>query len=899
MPVLLRPYEGRSVEELAREPHLRGEVRGPLLLTRHLAIADQRALRDELVALGFQKRREPQRARLAAVELERREELDALDGAGVEAGREQRGQLGEGLDAHRARQDRRAVDAVVREERLLRRVEDGLDFEPALRRHREHFSDHRAALRDVDARGVESVALLEQHAQRARHHDLAARPRVQLAQQRRDALFGRQRLDAGHLHHLRDRSARGHADARPRGPVELQALARDALREQIVGRAVVGLAAVAEAAGDGAERHHPPDFDVAERVEQVEEAVRLDVEDAGELVVRLVGKEAADLEAGAVQEEVGARDRGERLLHCGCVAEIGLGPVRDAACGADGADGLRARGEPLDARQLSLDRRGRELLSLRAIDQRLLERLAVAHEVGVGEVGLGEAIDEPERAAALRQLAGDRGDDAARGAADHERAVELRGLAGGCGRLADRDREALRAAAADLDRSRIAQRLLDQRGRDFFGGPRRVEVHDLDGGPGPLARERFDEAADGAPHRRGRSADAAQPAHARAGDDEARRVERARRFGERLHAPREAVVPGGGGQRLDRPFVVERREPEEAVDRAFDLLVEPHDLGAARLQLRDERIGHAARVGHHRHALQRDARRLAQLQRRAQHWHRNAARERARLHRPRRVSHARGLRRPPLLDEAHDVPDGREVAQLELRVARNAPRLAHRRERLGLLDGVDAQIRFEVEIEIEHLGRIAGLLREDGEHFRRDVVDRCGRRLHRLRLRSFGRRGAQLRLPRVDEADHVPQRGEVAQLELRVALDAVRLAHGRERLGLLDGVDPEIRLEVEVQVEHLGRIPGLLRDDREHLLRHVVARGLLDRRRRFLRLFDDRRQPDGLLLGDDAERPLRDLELRPLLPARAREPALELRAIGDAPLVPELLRRTLRRAAAT
>ena len=65
----------------------------------------------------------------------------------------------------------------------------------------------------------------------------------------------------------------------------------------------------------------------------------------------------------------------------------------------------------------------------------------------------------------------------------------------------------------------------------------------------------------------------------------------------------------------------------------------------------------------------------------------------------------------------------------------------------------------------------------------------------------------------------------VAQLERVVALDPVGLADRGEDLGLLDGVDPEVGLEVEVHVEQVGRIAGLLGDDRQHPLLDLVAAG--------------------------------------------------------------------------
>ena len=65
---------------------------------------------------------------------------------------------------------------------------------------------------------------------------------------------------------------------------------------------------------------------------------------------------------------------------------------------------------------------------------------------------------------------------------------------------------------------------------------------------------------------------------------------------------------------------------------------------------------------------------------------------------------------------------------------------------------------------------------------------------------------------------------ELPQLEIVLARDVVGLAHRGKGLGLLDRVDAEVGLEVELEVEHVGRIPGLLGDDRQHLVRNGIAR---------------------------------------------------------------------------
>ena len=69
----------------------------------------------------------------------------------------------------------------------------------------------------------------------------------------------------------------------------------------------------------------------------------------------------------------------------------------------------------------------------------------------------------------------------------------------------------------------------------------------------------------------------------------------------------------------------------------------------------------------------------------------------------------------------------------------------------------------------------------------------------------------------------MPERRERPKLEIVLALDIVRLADCGKGLGLLDGVDPEVGLEVELEVQHVRRIPGLLRDDGQHLRRHRIA----------------------------------------------------------------------------
>jgi hypothetical protein len=50
----------------------------------------------------------------------------------------------------------------------------------------------------------------------------------------------------------------------------------------------------------------------------------------------------------------------------------------------------------------------------------------------------------------------------------------------------------------------------------------------------------------------------------------------------------------------------------------------------------------------------------------------------------------------------------------------------------------------------------------------------------------------------------------IAQLAVLVAGNVVDLPDGRKQLRLLHGIDPEIRFKVEIQIQHILRIAGLL-----------------------------------------------------------------------------------------
>ena len=93
-----------------------------------------------------------------------------------------------------------------------------------------------------------------------------------------------------------------------------------------------------------------------------------------------------------------------------------------------------------------------------------------------------------------------------------------------------------------------------------------------------------------------------------------------------------------------------------------------------------------------------------------------------------------------------------------------------------------------------------------------------------LRLGGPGLPG-QPRGPLAHEGDHVVEGRVVAQLQAFVEGDLVGLADRREHLGLLDRVDPQVGLEVEVEVEQVGRVAGLLGDQGEDAVGEPCAGG--------------------------------------------------------------------------
>ena len=69
------------------------------------------------------------------------------------------------------------------------------------------------------------------------------------------------------------------------------------------------------------------------------------------------------------------------------------------------------------------------------------------------------------------------------------------------------------------------------------------------------------------------------------------------------------------------------------------------------------------------------------------------------------------------------MSQGRKVAQFQGIIARDVVGGANGREHLGLLYRVDAQVGFQIKIQIEHVRRIAGLLGNDSHHLHLNGID--------------------------------------------------------------------------------------------------------------------------------------------------------------------------------
>ena len=81
----------------------------------------------------------------------------------------------------------------------------------------------------------------------------------------------------------------------------------------------------------------------------------------------------------------------------------------------------------------------------------------------------------------------------------------------------------------------------------------------------------------------------------------------------------------------------------------------------------------------------------------------------------------------------------------------------------------------------------------------------------------------------VNEADDVRQRRIVAEFPIFVARDVIGFTNRCEYFRLLHRVDAEVGFQIEVQVQHVLRIAGLLRDDLQDFFLDWIGSGWLRR----------------------------------------------------------------------
>src|SRR5271157_3634189 len=89
---------------------------------------------------------------------------------------------------------------------------------------------------------------------------------------------------------------------------------------------------------------------------------------------------------------------------------------------------------------------------------------------------------------------------------------------------------------------------------------------------------------------------------------------------------------------------------------------------------------------------------------------------------------------------------------------------------------------------------------------------------------SCGRRRLGYSLPVMRKLDDMGQCWEITQLEVLIARNVVRCSDGGEHLCLFDGVDAEVRFQIEIKVEHVLWIACFLGYDLQHFVLNGVVR---------------------------------------------------------------------------
>ena len=401
----------------------------------------------------------------------------------------------------------------------------------------------------------------------------------------------------------------------------------------------------------------------------------------------------------------------------------------------------RARSRPASSRSTSFGVGRSPRAAMRSARSRLRPSRSVSEprEVGIVRVGLGDEVEEVERpagAAARSAVMADTMLPAAPVTTNTLSAVSARS-----GVVARRALERGRrtSAARRRDRSRPRRGRAASRRAARRRSPRSSagrEVDCLHERVGALAGVGLGEAGDGTAHDRGRrpprrSRGGRRGGWRRRGTCRARdQRERAHRGREQLDAPASPSRQAAGIERVQRTLVVQGGQPVDAV-------TGPADVHSAIGRSSSSPPG-ASSIGRTSDAELPAGVRPAQLRRRRRRPSRSrgcpcrASRPSARMRpeqagarAPERAAGSRGLRRRAAVRaplpaagsarrrcggvRSRTKPttwfEGGVVAELEFVVAFDAVFLADGGEELGLLDGVDAEVGFEVEVHVEQVWR--------------------------------------------------------------------------------------------------------------------------------------------------------------------------------------------------
>jgi len=349
-------------------------------------------------------------------------------------------------------------------------------------------------------------------------------------------------------------------------------------------------------------------------------------------------------------------------------------------------------------------------------------------------------------------------------------------------RLLQADTPAFGTVVADLDRAGIPQGLLDEPFGQRSGGPRGLEVDDFDEGRRPLPLQGLGETGDGTSERGpGSSIVVTVPASqtGRRDQEGAGRIQRVVKLfcspEQKLDAPGHSLLPFLRRKLRDLAYGVQGREPIDTLDLAIappgletrserlrvGVGCHQEHLGTKPLQPPGQSLADPSPVGHDddpRALLQFHGGLLAEVESGQQHRSRHPSRHqlcsrggnlRGCLGFPCvgcrgygddavRGLHAAARRQigPAVVDVLDGAGQGRVVPQLQRVVPRDAP-LPDRREHLRLLHRVDSQIGLHVQVQVQHLLRVSGRLRDDPQHpFLHWIVRWSGRSLRQALFRG-------------------------------------------------------------------------------------------------------------------------------------------------------------------